>query len=147
MMGMTYLNRPTEEQLAAAERKKDSLEQLKLIDTTQQLVKSDTTTTIADQVAQLDDTAKIKALSADFGAFANSASGKAEDVSIKNDVFEMGRLRKKEKGKHKLYLYDVCWKRKGFFKISSKVVCFSLLTIKGKASKTNVIFVMYQMFR
>ncbi len=89
MMGMTYMNRPTEEQLAAAEQKKDSLEQLKLIDTTQQLVKSDTTTTIAEQVAQLDDTEKVKALSADFGGFANSASGEAKEVSIKNDVFEI----------------------------------------------------------
>lgn len=89
MMGMTYMNRPTEEQLAAAEQKKDSLEQLKNIDTTQQLVKSDTTTTIAEQVAQLDDTEKVKALSADFGGFANSASGEAKEVSIKNDVFEI----------------------------------------------------------
>ena len=90
MMGMTYMNRPTEEQLAEAEAKKlrqDSLDNLKT-DTTQQLAK-DTTTTLAEQVAQLDDTAQLQTLSADFGGFANSAIGEAKDVSIKNDVFEI----------------------------------------------------------
>lgn len=89
MIGMTYMNRPTEEQLAAAQRKKDSLEQLKNIDTTQQLAKNDTTASLEKQVSQLDDTAQLQALSADFGSFANSATGEAKDVSIKNDVFEI----------------------------------------------------------
>jgi YidC/Oxa1 family membrane protein insertase len=89
MMGMTYMNRPTEEQLAESQRKKDSIAAIVNIDTTQQLAKSDTTNTIVEQVAQLGDSAKVQALSADFGGFANSASGEAKDVSIKNDVFEI----------------------------------------------------------
>jgi YidC/Oxa1 family membrane protein insertase len=87
MMAMTYMNRPTEEQLAAAERKKDSLAQINNIDTTQQLAKNDTTALAAQ--TPIDDSLKIKALSSDYGVFANAAIGEAKEVSIENDVFKI----------------------------------------------------------
>ncbi len=87
MMAMTYLNRPSEEELKAAQAKRDSLEQLKNIDTTQQLAIEDTTTTIVEQT--LPDSLQAQANAGDFGVFASSSVGEESEVSIENEVIKV----------------------------------------------------------
>lgn len=88
MMAMTYYNRPTEEQLKAAEAKRDSIEQAQNIDTTQQLL-ADTSKAVIDTPVALPDSVKVAGLAKDFGVFANAAVGEAEDVVIENEVLKV----------------------------------------------------------
>lgn len=86
LIGWSYLNRPSEAELKEMQVRKDSIEALKNIDTTKQIVEQPVP--IA-QDTTLPDTVKNTLLAKDFGAFSAAASGNEEEVVLENDVIKL----------------------------------------------------------
>ncbi len=110
------INAPSQAQIEAQKRAKDSLEQIKLQqDSLGQLRQEGTSTAATTQtqpVLEQNDSLRQVALGGQFGAFAPSASGTAKDVVLENDVFKIvftskgGRIKEVEMKKFSKLIED-----------------------------------------
>lgn len=91
LLVMQYVNQPSEAEINRQEFIKDSIrqEQLRLDSIAEAKKEGIEAPSITNAIDTLPDSLKTTALAGDFGAFAASASGKAQEVTIENDLLKL----------------------------------------------------------
>ncbi len=89
VFAFSWYNKPSEAQLAAKQRYQDSVA---LVKAGQQRIEAERLAleqNIADNSENLSDSARQAVLTAEFGSFASSATGKNEIITLENDLLEL----------------------------------------------------------